>query len=67
MQTQTESLAERVERLLQESREPLLSTASTSDAIAELLARIETMERAMQEIADTVGVATSLHESRVTG
>jgi hypothetical protein len=58
-QTQTESLAERVERLLQESRKPLLSTASTSDAIAELLARIETMERAMQEIADTVGVATS--------
>ena len=57
MQTQTESLAERVERLLEESRKPLLCTTSTCDAIAELHARIETLELAIQEIADTAGVA----------
>ena len=59
MQTQTESLAERVERLVQESRKPLPSTASTAAAIAELVGRIETLEHAIQEIADAAGVVTS--------
>ena len=63
MQTQTESLAEIVERLVQESRKPLLSTASTAAAIAELVGRIETLERAIQEIADAAGVVTSPRDS----
>jgi hypothetical protein len=63
MQAQTESLVERVQTLVQESRKPLMSTASTSAAIAELHARIETLERAMQEIAEAGGVATSRHEA----
>ena len=55
MQTQTESLAGRVQRPLQENREPLLSTGSTSATIAELVGRIETLELANQEVADGVG------------
>jgi len=42
---------------LEESRKPLMCTTSTCDAIAELHARIETMELAIQEIADAAGVA----------
>ena len=59
MQTQTESLAERVQGLIQESRKPLLSTAPTPAAIAELVGRIEALELAIQAIADAVGDATS--------
>lgn len=65
MQTQTEleSLPEKVERLVEESHKPLLSTASTSAAIAELLARIETLELAIREIADAAGAATSSRDT----
>ena len=63
MQTQTVSVAERVQEFMQESRKPLLSTAPTSAAIAELVCRIETLELAIQEIADAAGVATSPRET----
>ena len=63
MQTQTESLAERVQGLMQESRKPLLATTQTSAAIAELVGRIEALELAIQQMADAVEVATSPRET----
>jgi hypothetical protein len=59
MQTETdalpEALRERVERLVQASREPIRATTSTSAAIAELVARIEALELALREIAEAAG------------
>jgi hypothetical protein len=66
MLTQTESLAERVERLLEESREPLVCTTSTCAAIAELASRIETLELAIREIADAAGAAASPRDAHVS-
>ena len=63
MQTQTESLAERVQGLMQENRKPLLATTQTSAAIAELVGRIEALELAIQQMADAVEVATSPRET----
>ena len=59
MQTATDTLLERVDRLVQGSREPLLATASTSAAIAELVTRIEVLEIALREIADAAGASSS--------
>ena len=63
MQTQTESLAERVQGLMKESRKPLLATTHPSAAIAELVGRIEALELAIQQMADAVEVATSPRET----
>jgi predicted sugar kinase len=44
------TLIERVDRLVQ-GKEPLLSTTSTSLAIRELIARYESLEKAVRAIA----------------
>ena len=67
MQTQTESLAERVELLVQESRKPLPSTASTVPRDRRNPRRIETLEHAIQEIADAAGVVTSPRDTAQLG
>ncbi len=55
----TESLSERVTRLVAEDKQPLLSTTPTSLAIKELAARIEAVERAVQEIAAELSERTT--------
>jgi sigma54-dependent transcription regulator len=50
-ETLTDTLIERVDRLVHASKQPLLSTTPTSVAISELALRIEALERAMREIA----------------
>lgn len=67
MQTESVTLLERVEALIQASREPLSATASTSTAIAELLTRIEALEAALREIADDAGARSSLGEESSGG
>jgi predicted sugar kinase len=47
----TDTLVERVDKLVQAGKEPLLSTTPTSVAIRELFGRIEALENAMREIA----------------
>jgi hypothetical protein len=48
------SLLERVDRLVQAGKEPLLATTSTSVAIRELVARNESLEQAVRAIAREV-------------
>ncbi len=50
-ETLTATLIERVDKLVQASKEPLLSTTPTSVAISELALRIEALEKAVREIA----------------
>jgi len=54
----TESLAdtliERVDKLVHATKQPLLSTTPTTNAIGELTARTEALEKAVQEIAREV-------------
>lgn len=50
-ETLTDSLLERVDELVQANKQPLLSTTSTTDAIRELAARTEALEKAVREIA----------------
>ena len=50
-------LLERIERLVEGSREPLPSTAAPTAAIAELFERIEASEVALRELADVLGAA----------
>jgi predicted sugar kinase len=50
-ETLTDTLIERVDKLVQASKEPLLSTTPTSVAISELGLRIEALEKAVREIA----------------
>ncbi len=51
METLADTLVERVDKLIQARKEPLLSTTSTSIAIQELVARTEALENAVREIA----------------
>ena len=51
MDTLTDTLVERVDKLVHAGREPLLSTTPTSVVIRELLSRTEALERAIGEIA----------------
>jgi hypothetical protein len=49
--TLTNSLLERVDKLVQANKRPLLSTTPTTDAIGELAARIDALEKAVRAIA----------------
>jgi len=51
LDTLTDTLVERVDKLVHAGREPLLSTTPTSVVIRELLSRTEALERAIGEIA----------------
>jgi hypothetical protein len=44
-------MLERVDKLVQANKRPLLSTSPISEAIGELAARIEALEKAIREIA----------------
>jgi hypothetical protein len=50
-ETLANTLTERVDRLVQAGKGPLLSTTSNSDVVRELAARTEALERAVREIA----------------
>jgi hypothetical protein len=50
LELSTNSLIERVDRLV-EGTEPLLSTSSTSVAIRELVARNDSLEKAVRAVA----------------
>ena len=50
METLTDTLSERIDKLVLASKTPLLSTSSTSLAIQELAARTEMLEKAVREI-----------------
>ncbi len=54
METQTETLTERVDRLVQSTTGPILSITPTSVAIGELAERTEALELALREIAREV-------------
>jgi hypothetical protein len=47
-ETLTNSLLERVDKLVQANKRPLLSTTPTTDAIGELAARIDALEKAVR-------------------
>jgi hypothetical protein len=49
--TLPETLIERVDQLVEASKRPILSTTPTTDAIGELAARTEALEKAVREIA----------------
>ena len=51
METSTDTLTERVDKLVQADRETLLSGTAPSLAIRELLARNDALENAIYEIA----------------
>ena len=51
LETLTDTLIERVDRIVQAGKEPLLSTTPSSVAIRELAARNEALEHAVREIA----------------
>ena len=51
MESLTDSLIERVDKLVEASKQPRLSTTSTTVAIGERAARTEALESAMWEIA----------------
>jgi hypothetical protein len=51
LETLTESLIERVDKLVSAGKEPLLSTTPTPTAIGELVVRTEALELAVREIA----------------
>jgi hypothetical protein len=50
-ETLTGTLLERVDKLVQDNKQPLLSTTPMSDAVGELVERTEALEKAMREIA----------------
>ena len=49
-----DTLLEKVEKLVDASRQPLRWTSSTTVVIAQLVERIEALEAALREIADAV-------------
>ena len=49
-----DTVLEKVERLVDVSRQPLRWTSSTTVVIAQLVERIEALEAALREIADAV-------------
>ena len=52
-----DTLLEKVERLVDVSRQPLRWTSSTTVVIAQLVERIEALEAALREVADAVTAA----------
>ena len=58
-----DTLAERIETLVDASGRPLRSTSSTTVVIAQLVERIESLEAAVREIADAVGAATEADDA----
>jgi hypothetical protein len=58
-ETLANTLIERVDRLVQAGKGPLLSTTSNSDVVRELAARTEALERAVREIALEVQTLTA--------
>jgi hypothetical protein len=50
-ETLTDTLLERVDKLVQADREPILSTTPLSAAVGEIAARTEALEKAVREIA----------------
>jgi hypothetical protein len=51
LETLTDTLIDRVDKLVQASKAPLLSTTPISVAVRELATRTEALENAMREIA----------------
>jgi hypothetical protein len=51
LETLTDTLIQRVDKLVHASKEPLLSTTPTPTAIGELVARTDALELAVREIA----------------
>jgi hypothetical protein len=51
VETLTDTLIDRVDKLVEARKTPLLSTTPTSVAVRELAARTEALENAMREIA----------------
>ena len=58
-----DTLAEKVERLVDASGRPLRLTSSTTVVIAQLVERIESLEAAVREIADAVGATTEAEDA----
>ncbi len=54
-----DTLLEKVERLVDVSRQPLRWTSTTTVVIAQLVERIEALEAALREIADAVSASTA--------
>ncbi len=54
METFTDTLIERVDKLVRASKRPLLSTTPDSVAVRELAAQVEALENAVREIAREV-------------
>jgi len=50
-ETLTDTLLERVDKLVRANKEPIRSTTPTTDAIRELAARTDALEKAVLEIA----------------
>ena len=57
MKALDDTLLEKVEGLVDASRQPLRWTSSTTVVIAQLVERIEALEAALREIADAVTAA----------
>ena len=54
MGTMNETLSERVQELLTQAREPILSTTGTRAALEALEARTQALERAVAELAEAL-------------
>lgn len=61
------TLLEKVERLVDVSRQPLRWTSSTTVVIAQLVERIEALEAALREIADAVSAPGATDADYATG
>jgi hypothetical protein len=62
LETLTDSLIERVDRLVQAGKEPILSTTPTSVAIRELFFRTQALENSLREIAREVEKLSARHD-----
>ncbi len=64
LETQYETLSERVDNLirLHRAEQPLLATTTTYESIRELIARCEGLELAIREIAREVEGLAAAHE-----
>jgi hypothetical protein len=52
------TLVTKVQRLVDANSQPLRTTSPTTEVIAQLVERIESLEAAVREIADAVGATT---------
>ena len=59
MNVLTETLLDRVDRLIEARKQPVRSTSPSSVVIAELAARVEALEQALREVAGEVQRANS--------